>query len=325
MKELKVALIGAFQAHADKFVRLITEYEESEMAAVWAETPEWKKEHAAIGHCPEADTWEEIIEDKSIDAVIIMSAPRVHAKHILAAANAGKHIYVEKPVCITDEEAQEIREAVHKNGIFLAMADPIYRPQLVYIKHKIDEGAIGPIVNARARIGFPMFTEEMKDDPEALDRIYQLGGAIGDSHTPHMLYFLFGKPLRATAMMQKDASGKIDINTVAVYEFEGGVIGVAEASTRTGGCPYEVEVYGEKGSYRATDKEAFYMPVGGDWEKVPDEELPDPVIYPLKYWVECVTSGRENELYAIDEASLVMAMHNAARKAAEYSVPVEFE
>ena len=142
---------------------------------------------------------------------------------------------------------------------------------------------------------------------------------------PHMLQFLLGRPLRATAMMQKDKFGKTNINTVAVYEFEGGAIGIAEACARTGGCPYEVEVYGERGSYRATGDAAYYMPVGGDWEKVPDEDLPDKATYPLKYWVDCMVSGTENEMYGIDEASLIMAMHNAARKAADTSVPIEWE
>jgi len=324
MGKLRIALIGAYQVHADKFVRLAHGYEESEVVAVWAETPELAAEHAAIvGNCRQADSWEEILADPSVDGVIVMTAPAEHTKYLIAAAEAGKHIYVEKTLCFTEEEAAEVSAAVKKSGVTFMMADPIVRPQLAYIRKQIEDGAIGPVVNARCRISFDQCPGEKKYDPAIIDRICALGGSVADSHTQHMLEYLLGRPLRVSSMMQKDPSGRTNINSVSIYEFENGALGVAEACVRTGGCPYEVEVYGETGSYAATKDAVYYLPIGGNWEKVPAEDLPEPQDYILHQWIMHIVNGTQSDVYGIDGAVRVVAMQNSARKAAELTVPVE--
>lgn len=323
MEKKRIALIGAFQAHADKFVNLINSYEESEMAAVWTEDPQTTQEYAEMAHCPGVETWEEIMADESIDGVIIMSAPIVHAKHVIAAANAGKHVYVEKALCITDEEAEQIRKAVKESGIILAMADPIITPITKYFKQKIEEGALGPIVNAKSRVSFEQCPGDKKYDPDVIGRIHDLGGIIADTHSQHILLYLLGKPVRAAAMMSKDPSGQTDIDTVCLYEFANGTIGISECCARTASAGWLLEVHGEKGSL-ITDRKAgiFYCPAGGTFERVPDEELPEPEDYPLHYWISCVQKNIQNELYGVDDACDMIAMQNAARAAAENSVMI---
>lgn len=324
MEKKRIALIGAFQAHADKFVNLINSYEESEMAAVWTEDPETAKEYAEMANCPAADSWEDILADETIDGVIIMTAPVDHAKHIIAAANAGKHVYVEKALCITNEEAEEIRAAVKKSGVILAMADPIITPITKFFKKKIEEGAIGPVVNAKSRISFEQCPGDKVNDPAVIDRIQKLGGIVADTHSQHVLLYLFGKPVKAASMMIKDPTGKTDIDTVTLYEFKNGAIGVAECCARTSSGGWMLEVHGEKGSY-ITDRKGgiYYAPAGGTFEKVPDEELPEAEDYPLHYWISCVTDGVQNEMYAVDDACDMIAMQNAARAAAGKCVQID--
>jgi len=276
------------------------------------------------GKLPRSRNWEDIIADETIDGVIIMTAPVEHVKHVVAAANAGKHIYVEKALCITNEEAEEIRAAVKKSGVILAMADPIITPITKFFKKKIEDGTIGQVVNAKSRISFEQCPGDKVNDPAVIDRIHKLGGIVADTHSQHVLLYLLGKPVRAAAMMVKDPTGKADIDTVALYEFRNGAIGVAECCSRTSSGGWMLEVHGEKGSY-FTDRKGgiYYAPAGAAFEKISDEELPEAEDYPLHYWIRCVVENVQNEMYGVDDACDMIAMQNAARAAAENCVQID--
>ena len=88
--------------------------------------------------------WHALLEDKRIDAVAICTPHYLHAPMAIAAAKAGKHVLVEKPMCMNTGEVLEMTAAARANGVKLAMSSEVVNPRHRFIKeHVLPE--IGPV------------------------------------------------------------------------------------------------------------------------------------------------------------------------------------
>lgn len=91
-------------------------------------------------------SYEELLEDPSIDAVYIPLPNHLHKEWTIRAAEAGKHILCEKPLALTEAEAVDMAEAAAKAGVHLSEAFMYrYHPRYDIIKDLLDSGAIGEI------------------------------------------------------------------------------------------------------------------------------------------------------------------------------------
>ena len=68
---------------------------------------------------PKAYTVKELLADPEIDLVINLTIPKAHAEICIQALESGKHVYVEKPLAVTSEEATEILDVAKKTGFLL--------------------------------------------------------------------------------------------------------------------------------------------------------------------------------------------------------------
>lgn len=94
--------------------------------------------------------WREVIENPEIDIIDIATPNDMHAEIAIAAAKAGKHIFCEKPIARTTDEALAMLEAVKQSGVKNMLAFNYRRtPAITLAKKFIDEGAIGKILNFR--------------------------------------------------------------------------------------------------------------------------------------------------------------------------------
>jgi 1,5-anhydro-D-fructose reductase (1,5-anhydro-D-mannitol-forming) len=94
---------------------------------------------------------EELVADPAIDAVYIATPPSSHKPLALLAAQAGKHVYIEKPMALRFEECREIVDTCQQHGVRLFVA--FYRramPRFLQVKQWIDSGAIGQVRTVRA-------------------------------------------------------------------------------------------------------------------------------------------------------------------------------
>jgi len=88
--------------------------------------------------------WKELLKRKDVDAVIIATHPRPHCQIALAAARAGKHILLEKPMCRTVAEADRMIAAARKAGVMLQVAYIMrFRPSYQKLKELLDDGTLG--------------------------------------------------------------------------------------------------------------------------------------------------------------------------------------
>ena len=102
------------------------------------------------------DSLEKLLLDKKIDAVFIATGAPDHARHVLAALHAGKHVLCAVPAAMTLEECAALRDAVKSTGLTYMMAETTaYRQNTISVKKMYAEGKFGNIFSAAAEYNHP--------------------------------------------------------------------------------------------------------------------------------------------------------------------------
>ena len=103
--------------------------------------------------CKAYASYEAILDDRSIAAIINTTPNDVHKETTLAAARAGKHVFLDKPIANTLDDAREITHACRQARVVLALGYQRRREShFRWIRRQIDAGAFGRLVNAEANI-----------------------------------------------------------------------------------------------------------------------------------------------------------------------------
>jgi len=175
----------------------------------------------------------------------------LHAEATVAAASAGKHVICEKPLCMNLREADEMIAACARAGVRLMYAEELcFAPKYVRAKQLVDEGALGKVYLVKQ--------SEKHYGPHA-DWFWDVGRSGGGvmldmgCHAIEFFRWILGKPraLSVYAQMGTYAHGdktRGDDNSIALVEFEGGAVGMAEESwAKRGGMDDRAEIYGSEG------------------------------------------------------------------------------
>jgi len=113
------------------------------------------------------ESLELLLKDPKIDAVFIVTGAPDHARHVIAALNAGKHVLCAVPAAMTLDECQDILETVKKTGLKYMMAETsIWRQSMISAKKFYKEGGFGTLISAAAQYYHPgiesLYTENGK-------------------------------------------------------------------------------------------------------------------------------------------------------------------
>ncbi len=108
-------------------------------------------------HCQKTyESLDLLLKDKKIDAVFIATGAPDHARHVLAALNAGKHVLCAVPAAMTLEECAMLLETVKRTGLTYMMAETtMYRQNTISVKKMYSEGKFGNIFSAAAEYNHP--------------------------------------------------------------------------------------------------------------------------------------------------------------------------
>lgn len=186
-----------------------------------------------------------------IDMVVIGAPNIFHCELTLAAAQAGKHVVVEKPLCMNLAEADLMINTCKEAGVKLMYAEELcFTPKYVRLKALLDEGALGyPVLLKQS---------EKHDGPHA-DHFWDVersgGGVTMDMgcHAIEFFRWMLGRPAIKSVYAQMGThvhtdKTQGDDNAVIILEFENGVTAIAEESwTKLGGMDDRAEVHGSKG------------------------------------------------------------------------------
>lgn len=165
---------------------------------------------------------EEVLRDPAVDVVMIMSQHQHHARQAVAALSAGKHVFLEKPLAITEEECQLVAQAVQQSGRHLTVGfNRRFAPFYVALKREVKRRS-GPVI-INCRMNSPGIAGgHWAADPAS-------GGAVlGEGcHFADLLYWLLeSEPVRVSArVLPVDQAGSVASDSMAaVIEFADGSV-----------------------------------------------------------------------------------------------------
>jgi predicted dehydrogenase len=257
MTPTRVAILGAgfiADIHAESYQRFVPE---AEVTAVYSRGAERARAFAARHHVARTFTSVDTLLREAECDIVDICLPNVrHHEATLAAARAGKHIIIEKPFCLTLEEADEMIAVCRAEGRKLMYAEELcFAPKYERVRQLVGEGAVGDLY---------MLKQLEKHSGPHSDWFYDVeqsgGGVLMDMGCHAFAWFrwmLGGAPVVKTVWAAMDtvlhkARTRGEDNAVSVIEFEGGVVGLAEDSwARHGGMDDRIEVYGTGGYVEA--------------------------------------------------------------------------
>ncbi|MGJ9384799.1 Gfo/Idh/MocA family protein [Salipaludibacillus sp. CF4.18] len=202
MKKFNVGVIGIGDI-SDVYLDNLKKYDIVNVVACAGRSLDKAGKKAEQHAIPKAyATSQELIEDPDIDIILNLTVPAVHAELTMQALNAGKHVYSEKPLAATLEEAERILALAKEKGLYVGCApDTFLGGRLQTCRKIIDEGRIGEVTAATAFVVTPG-PEMFHPNP---DFFYKPGGGplldIGPYYMTTLLSLL--GPVKSCCAMSK--------------------------------------------------------------------------------------------------------------------------
>ena len=292
---MKVAVVGAWHLHTKEYAEAIKNNPHTELACVWDSDRERGEAFAKEFGIPFSAELETIWSDPSIAGVQITTATCEHHDVLIAAAKAGKHIFTEKVLAFTNEEAKEIADAVRASGVKFTISYPHKTwPTLLGAKQLVESGKLGEITYARVRDAHNGSTGDWLP-PHFYDASQTGGGAMIDlgAHPMYTLNWFMGEPKSVVSMFTQVTNRGVEDNAVSVIEFANGAIGVSETGFVTTGMPYVLEMSGTQGSLMVHNDILEYCCEETDNKLVEKTDLPNALPLPVDSWIDAVVNGGE--------------------------------
>lgn len=272
MSKVRVGIISFEHMHAYSYAAALQRHPGAELVAIADQDPRRGLDAAYHFRTPYFKDYQDLLK-QDLDGVVICSANARHREHTEAAAQAGKHVLVEKPIATSVADGQAMIAACKKAGVILQIAFVSRFGSVTRrIKNLVDSGRIGKI---RA-----MVATNHGRNPGGwfVDPALSGGGAVFD-HTVHMLdlmrWYTGQEPVEVFCEMDKLPDGPvIDEYGLVMVTFSGGAFGTIDTSWchpktyPTWGDSY-MRLVGEKG-VMTTDMESqagrLYTEQGGSLE-----------------------------------------------------------
>ncbi len=270
----------------------------------------------------EADLWGD-----DVDVVVITTPTPFHHYYTLKAAEAGKHIFCEKPMCRTMEQGEEMLEAVREAGVKFMVGHVLrFFPEYVLARALIQDGEIGDVAIARtSRIN------TLPGGPDSWFANYEMSGGVTLDMTIHdfdWLLWTFGPAERVYSVGVPNHMPPLDYGLTTI-RFESGTIAHCEGSwADLGQFRTHFDIAGSDGLIRHSSTENSTLTVqrrGGaeDRAAVQVPESPaavSPYMLEDQHFIDCIVNNEEpmitgeEALAAVEVALAAMESNEAGGK-----------
>lgn len=333
--KVRVGLVGSgfiTAIHADALKRCAA----VELAAVASPSPGKAEKFARQHGIRQAFTdYRKVLEMDEIDLVVLGIPNDRHCELTVNAAAAGKHIVLEKPMCLNLAEADQMLAACAQAKVKLMYAEELcFAPKYVRLKQLLDSGALGQPVLLKQ--------SEKHDGPHAAHfwDVERSGGGVTMDMGCHAIEFfrwMLGRPPIRSVYAQMGThvhhdKTRGDDNAILILEFANGATAIAEESwTKLGGMDDRAEVHGSKGvafadllhgnaieTYSATGYDYAVEKAGSTvgWSFTIYEEIWNyGFVQEMEHFVDCVRHDRQ-PLVSGEDARAVMEVLFAAYESA---------
>lgn len=267
----------------------------AEIAACYARTAEAREEFARSQGCEAASSYEAVLADPAIDGVILATPHSTHGDYIVAAAEAGKHVFVEKPFTLTVADGKRSMAAMAEAGRVLMVGHNRRRqPAIRRMKELVTNGELGLVVAIETNQSVPnahkfapgYWRADRTESP--LGSMTSLGVHMID--TMHYLLGPIGRVFAFTKVLIEQPP--IDDTTTVVFEFESGALGYLGTSFVVPRSATVVVRGTDRAALMAEDGARFFLQDRAD--PVPVEQSLEPldtVADELGEFVNCIREG----------------------------------
>jgi predicted dehydrogenase len=222
-----------------------------EIVSCYTRSTEKRDTFAKKYGCAVASSYEAILKDGSIAAVINTTPNNVHLETTRAAAQAGKHVFLDKPIANTVADGKAISEACRQAGVVLALGYQRRKEShFRWVKKQIDAGVFGRLVNAEANISRDRLGKidlsSWRYTSEGMPGGVMLQIGI---HYSDVLEYLMG-PVKAVSgrLAQLVLPGDNPDVASLVMEHESGALSTLNASYASASEYYCMNIYGKEAS-----------------------------------------------------------------------------
>jgi predicted dehydrogenase len=225
-----------------------------------------------------ADNADEIINAPETDVVYIACPPIAHRGYALAAADAGKAVFCEKPLGVSVDDSREMVERIEASGVINAVNFPFADAEAInLLQQRLNNGALGTLMGVDIRIHFATWPRGWQETATWL-AMRQEGGFVREvlSHYVYLTEKLFGPAqLIDAAVTYPEDERLCETHVVALIDCAGLPVSTIINAGGVGPDVIEYTVWGSKSSYRLWDWNRLKSTSGGDWaDELTDFEDP---------------------------------------------------
>src|SRR5438445_8068785 len=299
LEPLRVACIG-MGWWSDVLADAIQRSKKLRIVACYTRSEEKRRAFAAKYGCKAVPSYEAILEDRAIEAIVSTTPYDAHLETTRAAAEAGKHVFLDQPIANTVSEGRAITEACRKAGVVLALGYQRRRERhFRWIREKIDAGEFGKLVNAEANI-----SRDRLGKIDLKSWRYTAAGMPGGVmlqigiHYTDGLEYLLG-PVKAVSgrFVRLVLPGDNPDVASLVLEHENGALSTLNASYASASEYYLLNLYGKEASaYYDFHQGLRFLRRGSKTSESIPCQTNDPIVEELEEFAAAVRGDAEPEM-----------------------------
>lgn len=293
-----------------------------EIVTCFTRNPEKRAGFAEKYGCRQAETYEEVLSDPEVEGVLLTTPHTSHRENIEDAARAGKHVFVEKPLAHTVQEAKAAVAACEEAGVVLSVGHSRrHQTATRKIKTMIDDGTLGTVITAEANLSYG-FALTLDDTNWRANRAESPGGPLTSLGIHHLdtLAYLLG-PIQRISAFSKRLISPVDIDdtVTAIAEFESGALGYVGSNFATPRIFY-LNVYGtEANAFSEAEGARLLLQKKGSEEREPVAlgERVDILVEEMDEFGRCVRDGSRPEVGGAEGIRAIAAVEAIVKSSAE--------
>lgn len=249
----RLGIVSFAHSHVNTYADALKDFIDAVIVAAWDDDRERGQAQCAkygIAWEPDLDA---LLRRDDIDAVFVTSPTNQHAGHVVAAAQAGKGILLQKPMALTLGDCDSIIDAVRQHQVPFSLC---YQMRVDPVNQKInallDEGAVGNVALVRRRHAINALLQPGFARPGNwhIDPVQNMGMFMDDaSHAADWFLWMLGRPTSVFAEIDNIVTTVApDDNGIAVYRFAKREMGILLNSSTMLAAEATTEIYGDKGT-----------------------------------------------------------------------------
>jgi len=328
----RIALLSFAHVHANGYAQGVERHPEAQIVCVWDDDAARGRPAAERFGVPYESDLAAVLRRGDVDGVLVNAETSKHPEILMAALEAGKHVFTEKALTVGTADADRVVEAARRSGVkFMISLPSRTNPEVLFARQVLDRGLLGDVTFMRARIAHSAALDRWFKEGSLWfgDASLAGGGSLFDlgCHTVDVMRWFLGEPESVVAQTTNFARAyDIDDQCVALIKFKNGALGVLDVSWVHRAGPNTKEIYGTEGflgwgfpgqNPQLTSRK---LEAAGLQGTLIPSNLPKALPSPLEQWIAAIVRNEPMTITVEDGRNLTQLLegiYTAAREGRE--------